>query len=647
MSTGDGSSSGSSSDDDEPAPARVVKLKPVRSPPACAHAALPPFLPHASTRDESVITDSTSTAANDELACQVCLDTTAGERMLLCDGCEKGFHIFCVEPKLNAVPTGDWFCTRCAPNSSVSERPCTTPVIRPATPHGAATPEGTPSGLPLVVFVPGPRTGKPARSVERAANGAHPTERRERKKRGTAVAALTVGGLGLYTALSDDTLHILELPRPFTASSAALFQWREVGDAVGVVDMASLSPEVASPASGTPEGLLFALDRQGDIWRMDLGAIGRPVWNPWYYQMEIEGHGIVRAIATTAARKETDDRQARPAKLFAVTSSHSLFETDLLEVPLHLKQLWQPVSGFHQTRDGADSEATQPASAEAIAGYGCSLLVACTDGSCHTIGDDDSLGGRVVLDSSTTRLAPLPELLRGSWPTLAVEGCPGGDLVVFAAAGAGSEQPTARLFWSSGSSKGDWIQQPFSNSKQPSRKSKPKKRGGEQSPRLAKRAKVASNQSEPIDLLPQDSFKAVGHEWIGQKIRRMWELDSFTVPGLKNQIRDGRVSQWSDPRWWRSQDPTDTILWKISYADPTSEEPIVEDLEAAEVLDAMECATVEGRAKLDKLRCDLMELDAAVWTRQQDFIKSQKFFEQDRWGLHMAVPANNVGKMTD
>lgn len=37
--------------------------------------------------------------------------------MLLCDGCDKGFHQGCLQPRLECVPEGDWFCAACAPGA--------------------------------------------------------------------------------------------------------------------------------------------------------------------------------------------------------------------------------------------------------------------------------------------------------------------------------------------------------------------------------------------------------------------------------------------------------------------------------------------------------------------------------------------------
>lgn len=35
--------------------------------------------------------------------------------MLLCDGCDRGFHMSCLKPPLKNVPKGDWFCKDCKP----------------------------------------------------------------------------------------------------------------------------------------------------------------------------------------------------------------------------------------------------------------------------------------------------------------------------------------------------------------------------------------------------------------------------------------------------------------------------------------------------------------------------------------------------
>ncbi|OCH95910.1 hypothetical protein OBBRIDRAFT_787757 [Obba rivulosa] len=45
--------------------------------------------------------------------CEVCHKKNHGEEMLLCDGCDCGFHIFCLDPPLSSIPKGQWFCHTC------------------------------------------------------------------------------------------------------------------------------------------------------------------------------------------------------------------------------------------------------------------------------------------------------------------------------------------------------------------------------------------------------------------------------------------------------------------------------------------------------------------------------------------------------
>ena len=51
----------------------------------------------------------------DEVMCAECGSGHAPEKILLCDGCDAGFHCFCLTPKLDDVPEGDdsWYCDKC------------------------------------------------------------------------------------------------------------------------------------------------------------------------------------------------------------------------------------------------------------------------------------------------------------------------------------------------------------------------------------------------------------------------------------------------------------------------------------------------------------------------------------------------------
>ncbi|XP_020496469.2 bromodomain adjacent to zinc finger domain protein 2A [Labrus bergylta] len=45
--------------------------------------------------------------------CQVCRKGDDDDCLLLCDGCDRGCHMYCLKPKITQVPEGDWFCPTC------------------------------------------------------------------------------------------------------------------------------------------------------------------------------------------------------------------------------------------------------------------------------------------------------------------------------------------------------------------------------------------------------------------------------------------------------------------------------------------------------------------------------------------------------
>ncbi|XP_067619660.1 bromodomain adjacent to zinc finger domain protein 1A isoform X2 [Eurosta solidaginis] len=45
--------------------------------------------------------------------CQVCRRGSDEDKMLLCDECNGGTHMFCMKPKMKTVPEGNWYCKRC------------------------------------------------------------------------------------------------------------------------------------------------------------------------------------------------------------------------------------------------------------------------------------------------------------------------------------------------------------------------------------------------------------------------------------------------------------------------------------------------------------------------------------------------------
>lgn len=47
------------------------------------------------------------------LMCELCNGGHHEEKIILCDSCDKGYHMFCLSPPLADVPNGEWVCPRC------------------------------------------------------------------------------------------------------------------------------------------------------------------------------------------------------------------------------------------------------------------------------------------------------------------------------------------------------------------------------------------------------------------------------------------------------------------------------------------------------------------------------------------------------
>ncbi|KAK4260587.1 hypothetical protein QN277_003682 [Acacia crassicarpa] len=45
--------------------------------------------------------------------CEQCRSGLHGDVMLLCDRCDKGWHIYCLSPPLKQIPRGNWYCFNC------------------------------------------------------------------------------------------------------------------------------------------------------------------------------------------------------------------------------------------------------------------------------------------------------------------------------------------------------------------------------------------------------------------------------------------------------------------------------------------------------------------------------------------------------
>ncbi|XP_038049473.1 bromodomain adjacent to zinc finger domain protein 2B-like isoform X4 [Patiria miniata] len=57
--------------------------------------------------------------------CQLCRKGDNEALLLLCDGCDKGFHTYCIKPKMTQIPEGDWYCTVCISKATGEPGTCT------------------------------------------------------------------------------------------------------------------------------------------------------------------------------------------------------------------------------------------------------------------------------------------------------------------------------------------------------------------------------------------------------------------------------------------------------------------------------------------------------------------------------------------
>lgn len=56
-------------------------------------------------------------------SCQFCHSGDKEDQLLLCDGCDKGYHTYCFRPPMENIPDGDWFCYECR-NKATGQRNC-------------------------------------------------------------------------------------------------------------------------------------------------------------------------------------------------------------------------------------------------------------------------------------------------------------------------------------------------------------------------------------------------------------------------------------------------------------------------------------------------------------------------------------------
>lgn len=56
--------------------------------------------------------------------CRICRRKSDDDNLLLCDGCNQAFHLYCLRPPLRQVPAGDWFCVSCLRTIKPAPKSC-------------------------------------------------------------------------------------------------------------------------------------------------------------------------------------------------------------------------------------------------------------------------------------------------------------------------------------------------------------------------------------------------------------------------------------------------------------------------------------------------------------------------------------------
>ena len=79
--------------------------------------------PHSADAGSAVEADAVD--LTEDTACKVCGSTENDAEMLLCERCDRGYHLGCLSPKLNAIPEDDWYCPKCpkCPSSKLHPSP--------------------------------------------------------------------------------------------------------------------------------------------------------------------------------------------------------------------------------------------------------------------------------------------------------------------------------------------------------------------------------------------------------------------------------------------------------------------------------------------------------------------------------------------
>ncbi|CAJ0914180.1 unnamed protein product, partial [Mesorhabditis belari] len=88
-------------------------------------------------------------------SCAICGTSENDDKLLFCDDCDRGFHLYCLRPALESAPEGEWSCHMCQRAfGSNASAPGAPPIMPP--PSAMGFHGGPPMGGPMPVLMPQP-----------------------------------------------------------------------------------------------------------------------------------------------------------------------------------------------------------------------------------------------------------------------------------------------------------------------------------------------------------------------------------------------------------------------------------------------------------------------------------------------------------
>ncbi|CAL5364852.1 unnamed protein product [Camellia sinensis] len=105
----------------------VRRPSPPQSPPPRKYRSMEEVMKYAAA---AVLIESNDNPSNDQedysdVVCEQCGSGERPDETLLCDRCDKGFHMLCLRPIVVRIPIGSWYCPSCSDQPSVKRFPQT------------------------------------------------------------------------------------------------------------------------------------------------------------------------------------------------------------------------------------------------------------------------------------------------------------------------------------------------------------------------------------------------------------------------------------------------------------------------------------------------------------------------------------------